>query len=124
MGSASTNYYSSFYFSFRGRVSRQAYWFFMVAPSVLLGILFGVVAHFAEHASFVSLVLLAPVLLWSSVAVSLKRLHDIGMSGWWTVLCFIPYLNFIAAIVMGLIPGQTGANAYGSDPHRRREVTL
>jgi uncharacterized membrane protein YhaH (DUF805 family) len=124
MSSASTHYFRWFYFSFIGRAGRQAYWFFWAVPSVLLGIVLGVIAHFTEHAISLLLLLLAPAFLWSSVAVSVKRLHDIGMSGWWTILCFIPYLNLVAAIVLGLISGKTGANAYGNDPHRPGEVTL
>jgi uncharacterized membrane protein YhaH (DUF805 family) len=127
MGSASSTYFKWFYFSFRGRTGRQAYWIFMVLPSVLLGVALGIVsftAPISQRAIVVSFLGLAPVLTWSGAAVSVKRLHDIGVSGWWMIPCFIPYLNFVAAIALGVIRGQTGRNAYGDDPHRREAASL
>ena len=47
MGSASTTYFKWFYFSFRGRTGRQAYWIFMVLPSVLLGVALGIINFIA-----------------------------------------------------------------------------
>ncbi len=58
-----------------------------------------------------------------SIAVTIRRLHDRDMSGWWylgvIVASFIPFVNFIAAIafiVLMVLPGTQGANRFGPDP--------
>ena len=81
-------------------------------------------SSYSERAFLVSILAVAPLLVWSGIAVSVKRLHDIGISGWWTIPCFVPYVSYIAVIALGLIRGQAGKNAYGEDPHRSKVVTL
>ena len=125
MGSAS--YFQWFYFSLRGRTGRQAYWLFAILPAFLLGVALGIInfaVHVPERAFLVFILAVAPLLVWSGIAVSVKRLHDIGISGWWTIPCFVPYVSYIAVIALGLIRGQAGKNAYGEDPHRSKVVTL
>lgn len=58
-----------------------------------------------------------------SIAVTVRRLHDRDMSGWWylgvIVASLIPILNIIAAIgflVLMLLPGTAGPNRFGPDP--------
>ncbi|ESY10681.1 DUF805 domain-containing protein [Mesorhizobium sp. LNJC394B00] len=50
------------------------------------------------------------------VALFVRRLHDIGLSGWFALLCFAPALNAIAFIVLGVIPSQLGENQWGQVP--------
>jgi uncharacterized membrane protein YhaH (DUF805 family) len=112
-----------FYFSVRGRIGRQAYWLFMVLPFLLTGIVLGFLIlslHIPFRMVLVLLLTLVPVLVWVGIAVSVKRLHDIGLSGWWVILCFIPFLHYVAVPVLGAIRGKVGANIYGEDPHRVR----
>jgi uncharacterized membrane protein YhaH (DUF805 family) len=58
-----------------------------------------------------------------NIAVTVRRLHDRDMSGWWylgyIVASFIPFLNIIALIaflVVMVLPGTPGPNRYGEDP--------
>ena len=58
-----------------------------------------------------------------SIAVTVRRLHDRDMSGWWylgvIVASLIPILNIVAAIgflVLMLLPGTAGPNRFGPDP--------
>jgi len=52
------------------------------------------------------------------ISVSVRRLHDIGMSGWWIIICFIPY-----SIVWKKYTdeGQNGPNKYGPDPREEKK---
>src|ERR1700691_1408544 len=78
MGSASTNYFQWFYFSFRGRTGRQAYWLFAILPAFLLGVALGIVnfvVHIPECTFLLIILAIAPLLVWSGTAVSVKRLH-------------------------------------------------
>ena len=49
------------------------------------------------------------------LAVSVRRLHDTGRSGWWLLLAFIPYIGSIALLIIFCI-GSDEDNKYGSKP--------
>ena len=53
--------------------------------------------------------------LWPTVALTVKRLHDIGAQGIFAAALFIPALNLVAFLVLCLLPGTPGPNRYG--PH-------
>lgn len=58
-------------------------------------------------------------LLLPGIGVAVRRLHDIGKSGWWLLLCLVPIVNFIFAIVMliwTIKDGEKAANQYGESP--------
>jgi uncharacterized membrane protein YhaH (DUF805 family) len=127
MGTTSTRYFQSFYFSLRGRIGRQAYWVFGILPFFLAGVVLGVLVpalHISARNLMVPLLMLSPILAWMGIAISVKRLHDIGWSGWWTIVCFIPYLDYVMVPILGIIPGKAGANDYGEDPHRPKAQAL
>lgn len=99
------------YANFGGRASRKEYWMFTLLASVALallislGILTGVMMIMAGIAA---LVLIVP-----SIALSVRRLHDAGYSGWWYLLSFIPYAGFIVMLIIGLLPPTSGPNQFG-----------
>jgi len=45
-----------------------------------------------------------------------RRLHDIGKSGWWQLIGFIPFLGAIVLIVFFAKQGDSGSNEYGPSP--------
>ena len=51
-----------------------------------------------------------------SIAVGIRRMHDVGKSGWFLL---IPIYNFILAVS----DGEVGENQYGSDP-KNQEVDI
>lgn len=50
-----------------------------------------------------------------SLAVSVRRLHDIDYSGWWILISFVPVVGLIA-IVWWATKGTDGPNRFGPDP--------
>ena len=50
------------------------------------------------------------------IAVSVRRLHDIGKSGWYYLLCLIPIVGTIVLIIWFCQEGNIGRNEYGDDP--------
>ena len=54
------------------------------------------------------------VYIVSGTALIVRRLHDIGLSGWLICCSFIPGANFIFFVAMLLLPGTNGHNAYGA----------
>ena len=70
----------------------------------------------------VSLVLLIPcyiAYLWFTLAIGVKRLHDIDKSGWYLLILLIPIVNFIWALYMLFADGTVGPNRFGADPKNR-----
>jgi uncharacterized membrane protein YhaH (DUF805 family) len=51
--------------------------------------------------------------LLPNLAMSVRRLHDIGRSGWWLLLMLIPLIGFIIVLVWLCQKSDTGDNAYG-----------
>jgi uncharacterized membrane protein YhaH (DUF805 family) len=56
------------------------------------------------------------VFLLPSISVATRRLHDIGKSGWWQLLAFVPVLGILVLIYWLALNGHAGANAYGPNP--------
>ena len=54
------------------------------------------------------------VLAW---AMTVRRFHDIGRTGWWSLVCLLPLLGNILSIIIGLLASAEGANRYGPNPY-------
>lgn len=104
-------------FSLKGRASRQSYWLSYLLLICLNAIVVGQIIG-AEEASFSGVAqAVGPIVLiatiYSNLAVTVKRLHDVGYSGFLSVAMFVPLLNFFFTIWIGILPGTAGPNQYG-----------
>ena len=98
------------FLSFDGRISRQPFWIGSISILLVSLVLTSVLPLFLE--AIVGLVLIYP-----GLAVSVKRCHDRGKSGWWCLLFLIPFVGAIWAIIdLGLLEGAEGDNRYGPNP--------
>ncbi|WP_246707280.1 DUF805 domain-containing protein [Mesorhizobium sp. NZP2077] len=52
----------------------------------------------------------------SWIALVVRRLHDVGLSGWFVLPCFIPAVGGVAMLVLGLVQSQVGENPWGPVP--------
>ncbi|MFE7841761.1 DUF805 domain-containing protein [Streptomyces sp. NPDC057474] len=101
------------YVVFSGRARRQEYWMFtLIASLIYLGL---VVLGLAMDTEVPELVFVAAIFL-PSLAVSVRRLHDIGRSGWWVLIGLVPCVGSIVTIIFMATEGQRGENQYGPDP--------
>ncbi len=123
------------YVTFSGRASRSEYWWwtlFNVLISMVLnmfspdatelvqytssGDFTDLMAFYGAHSGFYSLSFIVWLaLLLPSLAVTARRLHDIGCSAWWMLLYFT-CIGGIAIFVMTLLPSQHYPNQYGPVP--------
>jgi uncharacterized membrane protein YhaH (DUF805 family) len=73
---------AQFYFSARGRISRSQYWLKFFLPVLLIGVVLSLL-QLAEHRLFSILSgVFNLVVLWPSIAILIKRIHDRNKSGW------------------------------------------
>jgi uncharacterized membrane protein YhaH (DUF805 family) len=100
------------YVTFSGRAARSEYWFwtlFTVIASIVAGILDAIVG-FGIIGTIVSLAVLLP-----SIAVAVRRLHDLDRTGWWILIAFT-VIGIILLIVWDCTKGTSGPNRFGPDP--------
>ena len=62
--------------------------------------------------NLITIIISLPILL-PTIAVSVRRLHDLNKSGWWYLLVLIPIIGPIVLIVWFIKRGTDGPNAYG-----------
>jgi uncharacterized membrane protein YhaH (DUF805 family) len=102
------------YVGFSGRARRKEYWMFVVFNviiSVILSLLQSLIHIQPFLTSLYSLAVLLP-----SLAVSIRRLHDTGRTGWWVLIALIPIIGSIILIVFMCLDSQEGDNQYGPNP--------
>lgn len=100
------------YTDFKGRASRGQYWRFVLCY-VIVSIPLAVIDVLVFKAQILGLILALGLLL-PSIAIGIRRLHDLGRCGWWYLIALIPVLGPIALLVMFCLPGENKANAYGN----------
>ena len=119
------------YANFSGRARRREYWmfslfFFIVCMAllfltVLLFLAMGDTVNYTSN-EWVNEVLVGLWILFFAAhilpgfALTIRRLHDIGKSGWWYLVAFIPYIGGLIIFIFSVMPGQVGENTWGPDP--------
>ena len=104
-------------FSFEGRINRAKYWAAFVAIQVVVWIVAMVAVATNNSFMWVITGLLVLLAIWPGLAISIKRWHDRGKSGWWIFITFVPLIGGLWALIeTGFLPGTPGPNEYGPDP--------
>lgn len=101
------------YANFNDRSRRSEYWWWALAYFIAYIAIYtaGSILGLGEIlATLLGLALLIP-----NIAVAVRRFHDIGKSGWWLLIAFIPILGFIALIYFFVQPSE-GPNRFGEGP--------
>lgn len=109
-------YFEAFrrYFDFHGRSGRREFWIFFLGNLLVASALRDLLGDHAWTPRLFSTLVFIPTL-----AVSVRRLHDIGRSGWWMLLNLIPGLGQIVLLVMMLIESKPDMNVHGPVPTSR-----
>ncbi len=100
------------YAEFTGRATRKQYWMFVLFYfifTIVLGVIDNVLGIVLLGLVF-SLGMLVP-----SIAITARRLHDIGRSGWWQLIYFIPLIGLIVMLVF-LLTDSVEDNEFGPNP--------
>lgn len=120
------------YFDFNTRSSRSEFWLFIIfllitgsivtviegqlfpgdtVPNAGLAFSFGADASNGPLSAIFSIIVFIP---WLSASV--RRLHDIGKSGWWVIVGFIPLIGWLMMLIWLVRSGDVDDNVYGCDP--------
>lgn len=117
------------YADFNGRARRKEYWMFILFNSI-----FGIVAMILDNIFGIAIDGIAidgvgygPIyglyvlaIFIPGLAVSVRRLHDVGKSGWMYFIVLIPLVGVIWLLVLMLTDSNPGENQYGVNPKDAR----
>lgn len=107
------------YCSFEGRARRKEFWgnyLFSLLIVIAAGILSGVVSVIVgESAPMLIYYIAAGALTLPNIGACVRRLHDIGKSGWWYFLIFVPF-GAIVLLAWFCMDSQPGDNEFGPNP--------
>lgn len=100
--------------NFQGRARRSEFWWW-----ALFGLICNAVATVLDGAIGMQLVsiVVALALFIPGLAVSIRRMHDTGRSGWWILIILIPLVGIILYIYWFVQRGTVGPNDWGQDPY-------
>jgi len=114
------------YVNFRGRARRKEYWGFhlfwfiavmlLVAAGMTIDASLGNLDAERPIAVFALPILFALATLLPGIAVTVRRIHDLGLSGWFYLLFFVPSVGSLIILVFALIPSQKYDNKWGPVP--------
>jgi uncharacterized membrane protein YhaH (DUF805 family) len=117
---------SQLLFSYQGRVGIKGFWlglFGALASTILLAIVVGVVIGLTlvltkadtatqEAVTLAGAVLVTGYAIFTQLAVTVKRCHDRGRSGWWSLLSLVPFVGLVWLVFdLGVTSGKTSPEA-------------
>lgn len=107
------------YVVFSGRSQRTEYWLFILfntLAGMFLGIADGLLGLHLDVGLGLLSTLYSLAVLIPHLAVSVRRLHDTGRSGWWLLIPLVPLIGAIVLIVFMATDSSPGENKYGPNP--------
>ena len=96
---------------------RAEYWYFFLC-NLIVAIALGIIGAVIGHNSNILGMLYCLAVFIPNLAVIVRRLHDIGKSGWWILIGLIPLIGPIWLLVLLVIDSNPGDNKYGSNPKK------
>ena len=113
------------YVDFSGRANRPEYWWWVLAlviATIVVAIVEGVILApmlgfevFASEAGQPLQLLLSLAAFLPSLAVAVRRLHDVDRSGWWYLIVLVPLVVFLVLLYWFVQPGTEGGNQFGPE---------
>jgi len=102
---------------YQGRASRREYWYFVlcnVGLSLIMSFIFPLVIDSSLSAILSALLSLA--LLIPASTLMIRRLHDTGRSGWWSLFNLLPIIGWLLLFIFFIQPSDPNENQWGHCP--------
>ena len=114
------------YAVFGGRSRRKEYWYFVLFNVIVSLVLSAVDALLGTFSSSTNVGLLGGIyglaIIIPSIAVSVRRLHDIDRTGWWVLISLVPVIGTLVLLVFAVLDGTPGENRFGPNPKASGKV--
>jgi uncharacterized membrane protein YhaH (DUF805 family) len=114
---------------FSGRSRRKEYWYFQLFNAIVMIFLGLFAVTFSDQNKpamipFGLMFAYGLVLFVPSLAITVRRLHDIGKSGWWYLIAFVPLIGGLVLFVFTLLDSDPARNEYGPNPKVPGQATV
>lgn len=109
------------YSNFKGRASRSEFWYFVLASSLLFAVPDTISLVYlcrGEVTTSILFSLFELLIFVPMLALIIRRLHDVGKSGWYILVSLIPIVGGIITFVWFVTPGQPFENRWGDVPEK------
>lgn len=116
------------FFTSKGRLRRRTFFFRGLVLYALVIVIYGIpswlyAADIPEHVKLIAG--LGMMAVWYLLLVqTLLRLHDLGLSGWWSLIALLPLATYVLGPGVQLVQGTIGPNRFGPDPKRPELLPL
>lgn len=101
------------YAQFAGRARREEYWMFFLFNVIAIVVLGAIDAMIGL--GLLGFVYAVAVFI-PGLAVTVRRLHDSGRTGWWALIGLVPFIGFVILLIFMVLDSEPGDNAYGPNP--------
>lgn len=108
-------------FSIKGRAKRTEFNYFMCLLLVFAIIISSPLGQYSENLIII-LLMISIFLTVSHITVSIRRLHDLGRTGWFVLLFFIPLINFFFAFYLMFAKGSDEKNKYDENSLNKESI--
>jgi uncharacterized membrane protein YhaH (DUF805 family) len=107
-------------FSFKGRIRRTQHGITFLVMA-FMSAFFNLVFETKDETILIFLIFYL-ITTVAYIAAIVRRFHDLGNSGWYTLLLFIPLVGFVYGLILLFKKGTEGPNQYGEDPTVRMMI--
>jgi uncharacterized membrane protein YhaH (DUF805 family) len=105
------------YVNFTGRAPRSEYWFWILFYVIVSVVTLVIDLALIRNSGVSPLNTLASLALFlPTLAVAVRRLHDIDRTGWWVLIGLIPIVGWVILLIWYCNAGTPGTNRFGADP--------
>jgi len=103
-------------FNYKGRARRKEYWYYILIASIIILIGFTLDGILDTPDTLSGLA--GFILFFPSLAVTIRRLHDIGKSGWWYLISAIPLIGSLILLFWNCQETSPETNQWGAPPKK------
>ncbi|QKV19420.1 DUF805 domain-containing protein [Oricola thermophila] len=108
-------------FGFKGRISRKSFWLAALLMILIHAAILSHVLTLPNNSAALALWVLLMAVAWLAtawvlLALSVKRLHDLGMPGILSICLLIPPITYIGFLLLAFLPSKQETNQHGPPP--------
>lgn len=125
------NYYKLFWqktFNFTSRSRRKEYWAATLFNSIFIFIFLAIVFIINDYSISRILYFLYGIFILitfiPNLSLCIRRLHDVGKSGWFYLLGFIPIIGLWPAALILFVDSEPHTNQWGEDPKKDERIKI
>ncbi len=124
------DYYKLFWqraFNFTGRSRRKEYWAATLFNSIFIFIFLASIFiedHSISKILYFLYVIFILIIAIPNFSLCIRRLHDVGKSGWFYLIGFIPIINLWPVALILFVDSEPHTNQWGEDPKKDERIKI